>query len=208
MRLNELFEARRLIPIVIYAGRFQPFHLGHRQVYDWLTQKFGQDAVHIFTSNKTEPERSPWTFEDKAKMIMATGIPSDRVHMVANPYKAEEIMRVMGITEDQLKNYKVIYAVGQKDMEDDPRFTFKPKKDGSASYLQPYNDRANVSMDQHGLVIAVPTFTFKVLGKPITSATDIRNDLASAKTNKNQLLQDLYGANYKAIAPTVLKVFS
>ena len=208
MRLNELFEAGSLTPIVIYAGRFQPFHLGHKQVYDWLTQKFGQEAVHIFTSNKTEPGRSPWTFDDKQAMITATGIPADRVHQVANPYKAEEIMRVMGIGEKDLNKYKVIYAVGQKDMEDDPRFTFKAKKDGSPSYLQPYNDHANVSMDKHGLVVAVPTFTFKVLGQPAISATKIRELLADPKVNKNQLLKDLYGQGFKQVASTVLKVFS
>lgn len=208
MRLNELYEATALKPVVVYAGRFQPFHLGHKQVFDWLAQKFGADNVYILTSNKTEPERSPWDFNDKLQMITATGIPAERVVQVANPYKAEEVMRLLNLDDAGMKRVKLIYAVGQKDMEEDPRFTFKPKKDGSPSYLQPYNDLSNVSMDKHGFVIAVPTFTFKVLGKPAKSATEIRKDLANPKVNKAALLKDLYGQGAEQVAPTVLKVFS
>lgn len=208
MRLNELYEATALKPVVVYAGRFQPFHLGHKKVFDWLTEKFGTANVYILTSNKTEPERSPWDFNDKLQMITATGIPAERVVQVANPYKAEEVMRLLNLDDAGMKRVKLIYAVGKKDMEEDPRFTFKPKKDGSPSYLQPYNDLSNVSMDKHGFVIAVPTFTFKVLGKPVKSATEIRKDLANPRVNKNNLLRDLYGPGAEQVAPTVLKVFS
>ena len=45
--------------VVLYPGRFQPFHLGHREVFQSLQGKFGRDSVFIATSNKTEPPKSP-----------------------------------------------------------------------------------------------------------------------------------------------------
>lgn len=208
MRLNELFESTRLQQVVVYAGRFQPFHLGHKQVFDWLANKFGAKNVYILTSNKTEPGRSPWDFEDKKTMITATGIPADRVVQVANPYKADEVMRLLNLNDQSMRGVQLIYAVGQKDMEEDPRFTFKAKKDGSPSYLQPYSDHSNVTMDKHGLVVAVPTFTFRVLGKPVISATDVRRQLSDPHADKTELLQGLYGAGYKQVAPIISKVFN
>jgi len=45
--------------LAVYPGRFQPFHKGHAQVYQWLKNKFG-DAV-IATSDKVEAPKSPFT---------------------------------------------------------------------------------------------------------------------------------------------------
>ena len=38
--------------VVLYPGRFQPFHLGHREVFQSLQRDFGRDHVYIATSNK------------------------------------------------------------------------------------------------------------------------------------------------------------
>ena len=46
--------------IVIYSGRFQPFHKGHYNTYQNLTKKFGKDNVYIGTSNKIEKPKSPF----------------------------------------------------------------------------------------------------------------------------------------------------
>ena len=56
--------------VVVYSGRFQPFHIGHYSTYKKLTQKFGKDKVFIGTSNKTAPGRSPLNFEEKKSIII------------------------------------------------------------------------------------------------------------------------------------------
>ena len=56
MFINELAEPTVL---VIYPGRFQPFHKGHHAVYEYLTGKFGRNNVFIATSNKVEQPKSP-----------------------------------------------------------------------------------------------------------------------------------------------------
>ena len=40
--------------VVVYSGRFQPFHKGHYATYDNLVRKFGKDSVYIGTSNVTD----------------------------------------------------------------------------------------------------------------------------------------------------------
>jgi malate/lactate dehydrogenase len=33
--------------VVVYSGRFQPFHKGHYATYEHLVKKFGKDNVYI-----------------------------------------------------------------------------------------------------------------------------------------------------------------
>jgi hypothetical protein len=191
MLLRDLFEADFYEPsiLVIYPGRFQPFHLGHKAVYDSLVDKFGRN-VYIASSGKTDPDRSPFTFDDKEAMVRAAGLPSDSIVQVKNPYRADEI-----ITRFDPRDTVLVFAVGKKDMEDDPRFSFKPKKDGSPSYLQkwPGSGKAE-TMDKHGYVIAAPTVQFKVLGRSATSATAIRDAYRQADpTGRDDILSSLYG---------------
>lgn len=191
MLLRDLFEADFYEPniLVIYPGRFQPFHLGHKSVYDALVKKFGRN-VYIASSNKTDPDRSPFTFDDKQAMVKAAGLPSDSIVQVVNPYKADEI-----VSKFDPKDTVLVFAVGKKDMEEDPRFSFKPKKDGSPSYLQkwPGSGKAE-TMDKHGYVIASPTVQFKVLGQGASSATAIRDAYRQADAAKrDDILGGLYG---------------
>jgi cytidyltransferase-like protein len=48
--------------VVVYSGRFQPFHKGHYATYQNLCKKFGKDRVFIGTSNKTDNKQSPFNF--------------------------------------------------------------------------------------------------------------------------------------------------
>lgn len=191
MLLRDLFEADFYEPtiLVIYPGRFQPFHLGHKGVYDALVSKFGRN-VYIASSDKTDPDRSPFSFVDKVAMVRAAGLPSDSIVQVKNPYRADEI-----IERFDPRDTILVFAVGKKDMEDDPRFSFKPKKDGSPSYLQkwPGSGKAE-TMDKHGYVIAAPTVQFKLLGKGMTSATSIRDAYRDADPSaRDEMLSSLYG---------------
>ena len=77
---------------------------------------------------------------------------------------------------------KVIFLVGKKDMETDPRFAFKPLKSGKPSYYQPLEKTkgANipfeemVSFKEHGYIYAPSTITFIVNGKTVKSASELR----------------------------------
>ncbi len=191
MFINELAEANL---VVIYPGRFQPFHRGHHSVYEWLTGKFGRNNVYIATSNKVEAGRSPFSFMEKTYFMQLTGVPVDRIIQAQQPYQIENIIK-NGLQIPNPANTVVIFAVSQKDMDEDPRFSFATKKDGSAPYFQPLKNIKNTeSMEKHAYIITVPTFEFSVAGQPMTSATELRQRYAdSSKLQRQQIIKDLFG---------------
>ncbi len=202
MFLSELFEStnKRNI-VVIYPGRFQPFHQGHKAVYAHLCSTYGAANVFICTSSKVEQPRSPFNFQEKLEMMKLTGINPSRVVQSSQPYKAQEIT-----AKYDAANTVLLFAVSQKDMTDDPRFSFKPTKDGSPSYFQaiPNNLAQAETLDKHAYIVTVPTFNFTVLGKPVQSSTEIRNQFAVVDTNtKKSIIKDLFG-NYNDIVGNIM----
>lgn len=193
MFISDLFEDDHNSVLVIYPGRYQPWHKGHKAVYDGLVRKFGRDSVYIATSNKVEPPKSPFSFSDKAQFIALTGISLDRVVESSQPYRAVEIVSKYNASTTQL-----IFAVSEKDMAEDPRFKSWSKKDGTPAYFQPMpaNPGEMQTLDQHGYIMTVPTVQFTVLGQPMRSATEIRAQFAQATPETQKaIVADLFG-NY------------
>lgn len=186
--------------VVIYPGRFHPFHKGHGSVYKGLVAKYPKADVYVATSAKVEPPKSPFTFDQKKVMMKAAGIPEQRIVEVRNPYMAVEIM-----ANYDLSKTAVIFAVSKKDMLSDPRFSFKPKKDGSASFFQPLRSIEEVEpSNRHGYIDTVDTLMFTVLGNKITSASQIRELYhSSAVAGRKQIIVDLYGS----FNPLIFKIF-
>jgi cytidyltransferase-like protein len=178
--------------LVIYPGRFHPFHLGHKASYDWLTQQFGENAVYIASSDKQNDEDSPFRYEDKVKMVTKLGVPAGRIKKVKNPYQATEITKAL--SDEEKANTVLVFAVSAKDAQ---RFDFKPKADGSPSYLQPLpeKEKAIKPMIQHGYVVITPTVNFRVKGADANSASQIRKLYTAGNDNdRDQIIVDLYGA--------------
>jgi hypothetical protein len=178
--------------LVIYPGRFHPFHLGHKASYDWLTKQFGENNVYIASSSVQDPETSPFTFADKVAMMTKLGVPSGHVVNVKNPYQAKEITSTL--SDDEKANTALVFAVSAKDAE---RFNFAPKKDGTPGYLQPVpaNKKSMKPMTEHGYVAITPTVNFRVKGVDANSASQIRKLYLDGNDNdRRQIITDLYGA--------------
>jgi hypothetical protein len=153
--------------IVVYSGRFQPFHKGHFATYQNLVKKFGSDSVYIGTSNVTDNKKSPFNFkEKKAIMMQMFGIPSSKIVNVKNPYAPTEILNKYN--EDTTG---LIVVVGEKDENRLGGKYFTPYK---GKVTEPYLDR--------GYVYAAPSES-----NPI-SGTDVRYWLSAgseAERKKN-----------------------
>ena len=124
--------------VVVYAGRFQPFHKGHYGSYQQLVKKFGKDNVYIGTSNKTDNIKSPFKFKEK-KMIMTKmfGVPANKIIEIKNPYAPKEILNKF--PEDTTA---FVTVVGEKD-----RYRLKGK------YFEPYHpDRIEKGYKDAGYV--------------------------------------------------------
>ena len=192
MFLDELKQPQLL---VIYPGRFQPFHKGHHAVFNYLVGKFGSQNVFIATSNKTDLVKSPFTFGEKSYFMQLTGVPADRIVEATSPYQIDSVLQSGQVQVADRTNTVVIFAVSKKDMEEDPRFASWTKKDGSPAYFQPLTDiKQTKSMDEHGYILTVPTFDFTVAGQPMQSGTELRNQYTQADEKTRQvMIKDLFG---------------
>ena len=180
--------------VVIYPGRFHPFHKGHKSVYDTLVKRFGKNRVFIATSNVVDPPKSPFTFEEKRAMIALTGIDPSRVIQTKSPYQATEITN-----NYDPQNTIALFAVSDKDMAEDPRFSFKPRQDGNPSYYQPAQKEMQ-GFDKHAYIVTVPTLQFGVLGEPMRSASEFRAKFANAdERTQEKMITDMFGKYDKNI---------
>ena len=145
--------------VVVYAGRFQPFHKGHYATYSHLVKKFGKNNVYIGTSNKTDNNKSPFNFKEKVMIITKMfGIPKNKIVQVKNPYVPTEVLKKF-----DKDTTAFVTVVGKKDASRLGGKFFTPYKDNLD--FEGYEDR--------GYVYIAPNQS-----NPI-SGTEVRNGLKS-----------------------------
>ncbi len=149
--------------VVVYSGRFQPFHKGHYASYEKLVSKFGAENVYIGTSNDQSGPKSPFSFREKKEIATKMfGIPSSKFVQIRNPYQPVEILKKFN---GQTTQY--IAAVGEKDAT---------RLQGN--YFKPYKGKAGYGYEEIGYVYAVPAEQ-----NPI-SGTDVRKWLGATDVEK------------------------
>lgn len=139
---------------LVFIGRFQPFHFGHKAIVDAALEQAKEVIVVVGSSFAARNIRNPFTFEERKQMIKAV-YPSDRVKVVPvcdYPYDDNKwvaavqsvVYSAMSYTPDPIR----IGLIGHE-------------KDGTSFYLKIFPTWDNV---------AVPN----VDG---INATDIRNEI-------------------------------
>ena len=163
MNLNEVNKPIIEGEVVVYAGRFQPFHKGHHDAYQRLVDEFGSANVYIATSNDTSSDKSPFSFNEKKEIATKMfGVPSTKFVKVNNPYRPAEILKKY---DGQTIAY--IAAVGEKDVT---RLQGK--------YFKPYRGKAGYGYDEIGYTYPIPA------EKNPISGTDVRRGLGSGDKEK------------------------
>jgi len=147
--------------IVVYSGRFQPFHKGHYSTYSHLVKKFGKNNVYIGTSNKTDNNKSPFNFKEKVMIITKMfGIPSNKIIQVKNPYVPTEVLKKFNKDTTAF-----ITVVGKKDAG---------RLGNRGKFFTPYKDNLDFEgYEDRGYVYIAPNQS-----NPI-SGTEVRNGLKS-----------------------------
>jgi hypothetical protein len=178
---------------VIYPGRFHPWHKGHKGVYNYLSSKYGGKDVYITTTDVVELPKSPFSFDEKVKMMTLTGVPLNKIIKVKNNYNLQSLVGQIPI---DINRDSIVFAVSEKDMAEDPRFSKFTKKDGSPAYLQPIPKNLTKLQPAitHGYIDTVPTTDFTVLGKPARSASELRSQYAKLNPQQRKsFIADLFG---------------
>jgi len=175
--------------IVIYSGRFQPFHINHYLNYKELVDTFGPDRVYIATSDKVEPPRSPFTFTEKKKiMVNVYAIPDDKIIQVVNPYKPDEVFATL---DD--KNVGYICAIGKKDID---RLT-------GGKYFVPYAGEKVFDL-KHGYVYVLSDKSSSFEGEVITGS--LIRTIFRSKNVKRKL--QLYNSIYPVFESSIFKLLA
>jgi len=144
-------------------GGFHPFHAGHMALYNAAREAF--PSADIFVAATDDTSGRPFPFKTKKFLAQQAGVPGNRFIRVKSPFRAEEITQMYDPNETQL-----IFVRSEKDAQKQPQ-PGGVKRDGSASYLQPYKRTGLEPFSKHGYMAYLPTVQF---GPGMTSATEIR----------------------------------
>lgn len=177
--------------VIIYPGRFQPMLSHHAQVFDQLNALYNDADVYIATSDKVEPGKSPFNFEEKKQIIASHGIDPSKILYARSPYNWEELAQYVSDVE----NTVIYFAVGEKDMESNPRFRFDNLDDkginqkikGGATYYQMINTYKDepLPMNQRGYILKVPTISTE---EEVASASAFRKAISTAPDKESAKL--------------------
>ena len=184
--LNEEDQKR---VIAIYPGRFQPMGRHHYATYKALADQFGAENTFIATSNKMGP-KSPLDFEEKKKIMVAHGVPADKIVMTRNPYQALEITK-----DFDPDATSVVFAVGGKDMRESPRFANLDgfTKKGTPAYYKTYKPGEElVGLGKHGYITVAPHVEIDVPGFGEMSGTTLRQALKGATPEDFETIMGFY----------------
>jgi len=182
--------------IVIMPGGFHPWHAGHTALYHAAQAAF--PSADVFVAATSDTSTRPFPFKIKKMLAQAAGVPANRFIQVKSPFSAQEITQMYDADNTQL-----IFVRSEKDRDQSP----KPggtKRDGSATYLQPYRRAGLEPMGQHAYMHYLPVAQF---GTGMTSATEIRSKWPEmTPEQKAALIKTIYPAassNAAAIAKLV-----
>jgi len=117
---------------VVYTGGFNPWHNGHKAVYDEVAEKFGKDNVYVLTTDpehkKKKNERDIFSFDQKRRMIVGSGVPAHRViELFGSGYRWEDFQKSIFKLDTQRP---LIVVVGE---DDAARLTY-------GKYFKEYDD--------------------------------------------------------------------
>jgi hypothetical protein len=184
--------------LVIMPGGFHPFHAGHAALYQSAVEAFPGADVYVAATNDTSTR--PFPFPVKEKLAQLAGVPKGRFTQVKSPFRAEEIVHKYNPDNTQL-----IFVRSEKDAGSQPR-PGGTKKDGTPSYLQPYDDASDQPLSQRAYMAYLPTVEF---GPGMTSATEIRGAWPTLnEKRKTALVMSLYPKTQTnpKLAATVVKL--
>ena len=165
--------------VVIYPGRFQPMGKHHAAVYNRLQNLDIVDRVYVVTSDKVDPPKSPFNYEEKKQIMKAHGIPEDKIYRVKSPYKAEEVL-----SQFNPATTAAIFVVGEKDLN---RLGGK--------FFRPWQGKATVGYRDGAYTMIAPHVSLEVPGYGEMSGTSIRQALSKGDV---KLFRQIMGDNFDA----------
>lgn len=160
--------------VAIYPGRFQPMGLHHKAAYDWLSKQFGEKNTYVVTSDKTDPQKSPFNFAEKKKIINKHGIKN--VVKVVNPYNPQELLKKF-----DPDTTTIVYMIGEKDAG--RLKSYKRLMKYNKTTQMPYKDINN----PYAYYVYAPHVSYNIPSFGEMSGTNIRKALGDREAKLSEL---------------------
>jgi len=173
----------------------------HYETYKNITKIFGIDNTFITTANEIKLPKSPLNFAEKEKIAMAHGINPDKFVFTRSGYQPVELHdKIMSEQGLGLDDYIIVFVVGEKDMQEDPRFKnlggmTKPNKRNPVPrprYMRKYDQDNLLPASQHGYIYTIPTYDYLLPNGEKSSGTKLRQFLADASPEEFQQAMGFY----------------
>jgi bifunctional NMN adenylyltransferase/nudix hydrolase len=169
--------------VVVYIGRFQPFHNGHQETLKEALEYGEQVIVGIGSANRSRSTENPWTYDERVQMISESMDNDERIHFVPisdYPYNDTAWIthvntQIQNYIEDVLEGGQNIGLIGFK-------------KDDTSRYLESFPDWDFIGVnEQHGIMNAI----------------DVRNQYFARPPTISEFLPDAVRAAMKVFAVSV-----
>lgn len=110
-----------MFDMAVFIGRFQPFHLGHKEVVDEALAIAKKVLILIGSSYEPRSLRNPWHFDEREAMIRACYNEADNKRIICEPLMDVRYNDTLWITQVQRAVYDLqgqpeadITLIGQK----------------------------------------------------------------------------------------------
>ena len=154
--------------ILVYIGRFQPFHLGHKSIIDKALTLSKEVVIVVGSSFSSRSIKNPFTFEERKDMILGS---------IEN-YNDRNKIKIVPVRDYRYNNQKWITAV-QSAVSAATKWYDKPKigligysKDQSSFYLKMFPNWGNIEAPNYQGINATDIRN-KVLRGGLTNFTTI-----------------------------------
>jgi bifunctional NMN adenylyltransferase/nudix hydrolase len=165
---------------LVFIGRFQPFHNGHKAVIEAALEQAKEVVVVVGSSFAARNIRNPFTFQERKSMIKAV-FPTDRVKVVPvsdYPYDDNKwVNAIQKVVDDTVPDAKDVGLIGHS-------------KDSTSYYLNIFPRWKNhVEVGDVGGI----------------NATDIRKMLFGENGSPTKIASQMPKESYDAMASTILQ---
>lgn len=148
--------------LLVYIGRFQPFHNGHKDVIDTALSQSERVCIVIGSHNRPRSPKNPWTSEERVQMIRSC-FPEEVQHRLSFAPVVDHLYnfdRWLAAVDSAVTSTKFMYNTGLKPFKIG---LIGLNKDQSSFYLHHFPQWESVPYTP----------------KKMINATDIRNEFFS-----------------------------
>jgi bifunctional NMN adenylyltransferase/nudix hydrolase len=140
---------------LVFIGRFQPFHLGHRAVIETALAQAGGAIVLVGSAFAPRSYRNPWSFDERRRMILESFPPEDAARIVVRALEDRLynnnawVQQVQEIVDDIVEE--------RHDFATSPRIALIGHgKDNSSFYLKLFPQWGSVDVRSFNALAATP----------------------------------------------------